>query len=223
MKIACCTPDAKAFRKIQTALPDHQVIHEISDVSLVRSLMHNDIAIVIVDIGNCRDAMAVWLRDRQIEVQTIAISSTKDQIRDAFSFGVEDYISDLNNPAEIKARVADVLRRSAPVVVPSIEAAGFRLQRDTSQIMDNGVLVRLTPREFAAAWILFANLGRYVSRRTLSVSLWGAEEAFTKRTIEQHIYRIRNKLHLGEERGLMLRTAYNHGWRLEYCYVAEAA
>ena len=47
--------------------------------------------------------------------------------------------------------------------------------------------------------------------------MWGSEYDFNKRTIEQHIYKLRKKLSLCEARGVIIRTLYQHGYRIEEC------
>lgn len=74
--------------------------------------------------------------------------------------------------------------------------------------------VRLTPREFALAWALFSHVGRVVSLDTLAARVWGRPGDLCKRTLEQHIYRLRRKLAplAGTVR---IKAAYNIGYRLD--------
>lgn len=74
--------------------------------------------------------------------------------------------------------------------------------------------VRLTPREFALAWALFSNVGRVVSLDTLAARVWGRPSDLCKRTIEQHIYRLRCKL-APLDAAVRIKAAYNIGYRLE--------
>ena len=111
-----------------------------------------------------------------------------------------------------------VLRRYRPKTARrSIELGGFLLDRESRRLLDNGVPVALTSREFTMAWLLFSSPGMYFSRDAISVSIWGVDSDVASRTIEQHVYKLRKKLHLCEERGVIIRTAYTHGYRLELC------
>jgi len=73
------------------------------------------------------------------------------------------------------------------------------------------------------AWLLFSNLGHYLTRKTISVAIWGVAEEIAGRTIEQHVYKLRKKLGLGTERGVTIRTAYARGYRLELCSETQTA
>ncbi len=88
---------------------------------------------------------------------------------------------------------------------------------DSSQrcISLHGKRIELTGREFDVAAFLLRNTGRVVSRDLLAKLAWGREIDSTSRTIDTHIYRIRQKLFAEPENGLRLRTIYTHGYRLD--------
>jgi DNA-binding response OmpR family regulator len=75
--------------------------------------------------------------------------------------------------------------------------------------------VRLTPREFAVAWLLFSHDGQYVSRRQIAGAVWSSSEDIIGRSLEQHIYKLRKKLELQGAHGCRLQTMYAHGYRIE--------
>jgi DNA-binding response OmpR family regulator len=65
---------------------------------------------------------------------------------------------------------------------------------------------------------LFENLGRVVSMRTLSTEIWGRPSDIGKRTIEQHVYKLRRKLGQttgpGRDNVPKIQTVYGVGYRL---------
>jgi DNA-binding response OmpR family regulator len=65
------------------------------------------------------------------------------------------------------------------------------------------------------AWLFFSSPGVYFSRNTISIAIWGVNRDIANRTIEQHVYKLRKKLKLGVERGLIIRADYTQGYRLE--------
>jgi DNA-binding response OmpR family regulator len=130
--------------------------------------------------------------------------------------GADDFIVRPFEPIEFIARVHALLRRTKRRRAnPTIELAGFSLERDAAKLSFRGAAMELTPREFSIAWLLFSAPGIYISRETISLTIWNADSEIAGRTIEQHIYKLRKKLQLGPERGVILRTAYNQGYRLE--------
>ena len=73
----------------------------------------------------------------------------------------------------------------------------------------------LSDREFKLALTLFQHMGGIVSRAHLLESAGYSGEELPSRTLDSHMYRLRNKLGLDAERGLSLRTVYGRGYRLE--------
>ncbi|HEX3382404.1 MAG TPA: helix-turn-helix domain-containing protein [Paraburkholderia sp.] len=63
--------------------------------------------------------------------------------------------------------------------------------------------------------VLFRNLGRVMPRDMLVKMIWGRDLNKVSRSLDTHIYRLRNKLRLKPENGLRLRAIYMHGYRLE--------
>jgi len=79
----------------------------------------------------------------------------------------------------------------------------------------HGQEVRLTPKEFELALLLFRNEGRAVPREHILVAVWGKELPPMSRTVDTHISRVRTKLGLWDRNGVRLQPVYTHGYRLE--------
>lgn len=79
----------------------------------------------------------------------------------------------------------------------------------------NGVLIDLTEKEYQLAAMLFANIGRLLSRNHMLEAIWGVGPELATRTVDTHISRLRRKLALLPENGWRLKAVYQHGYRLE--------
>ncbi|WP_174430621.1 response regulator transcription factor [Burkholderia metallica] len=114
------------------------------------------------------------------------------------------------------------VKRAQPPTNQEVLACGpYRLDRHSSVVSVAGDAVRLTSREFAIAWMLFAQIEKYVSREQIARGIWGQSEGIVGRTLEQHIYKLRKKLCLNGVHGAYLRTMYGVGYRIfvkEYSY-----
>jgi DNA-binding winged helix-turn-helix (wHTH) protein len=77
------------------------------------------------------------------------------------------------------------------------------------------VELTLTPREFALAKILFAGVGRVVPLSSLSARVWGVSVELSKRTLEQHVYKLRRKLKECFREDVRIQAAYGIGYRLD--------
>ena len=127
----------------------------------------------------------------------------------------------------LAARVALLLQRAYPDHdARQVQQFGdYRFETPSNVVTHGGVPVTLTQKEFALALLLFASLGRPLSRVTLLESVWGVEDdnAVPTRTIDTHISRVRSKLSLKPENGYRLSTVYGYGYQLERLHAPAAA
>ena len=133
--------------------------------------------------------------------------------------GADDYVVKPIPPRELLARVKALLRRrthggkSARSTVHVF--AGFRLNVAARQLTaPNGVLLLLTPGEFAILSVLVENARSVVSRDDLMNILTGeAVETFGRR-VDLHISRLRRKVEAQSDEEL-IRTYRGMGYMLD--------
>lgn len=114
----------------------------------------------------------------------------------------------------VTGRIASRHARPSPT---SLRAGPCVLHAPTQSLSLHDGEVSLTSREFALAWTLFENLGRVVSMRTLSTEIWGRPSDIGKRTIEQHVYKLRRKLSQDRTDSKVvpkIQTVYGVGYRM---------
>ncbi|WP_343660786.1 response regulator transcription factor [Ralstonia sp.] len=150
----------------------------------------------------------------------------RQEMRTIFDTGVDDMVVGDFAAEELRARVRRILRRidrkaQAADSGVHIVVGPYRLYRLTRIAMLNDTPIRLTAREFATAWLLFSSLGALLSRQQIASAVWGTEASVAERSIEQHIYKLRKKLCLGEATGVDLKTVYSRGYQLTVQPVAE--
>ncbi len=188
-------------------------------------------AVVIEASGD--DELLSWIRGRASDTTPVILvcgDQPRENIISALEAGADDVVIKPFVAGELVARVRAVHRRSKRErsTVSRIEIAGFALDRDASQMHDRGVPVDLTPREFAIAWFLFTNPSTFACRDAITLAVWGQGRDVAGRTLEQHIHRLRKKLRLSEERGVVIQAAYGRGYRLDVrsaaaCVVAASS
>jgi DNA-binding response OmpR family regulator len=195
-----------------------------SDTALLRVLRRRSFDFLLIDIGGeLRDSENIfsWLTLRSGDSMPVLVLSSVRQaewVADTLNAGADDFLTRPFEPIELVARIQAILRRSdRSQVRRTIELAGFSLEREANKFSYQAVPIELTPREFTMAWLFFSSPGIYISRETIGTAIWGMGSEIAGRTIEQHVYKLRKKLQLGQERGVMIRTAYNQGYRLELC------
>ncbi|AIY39648.1 DNA-binding response regulator [Collimonas arenae] len=226
MNIACCVPESAEFEQLQAILARAGFDSEqfVSEVRLLHALRRRNFDLIVLDTGHDRldkDRLLSWLNcriDERTPVILLSSAPSAEQVALALDVGADDFIGKPFAAIELVARVNALLRRSnRRSVRRTIELLGFALDRSACSFLDNGMPVELTPREFTMAWLFFSTPNTYLSRESISIAIWGVDSDITGRTIEQHIYKLRKKLKLGTERGVIIRTAYTQGYRLEMC------
>jgi DNA-binding response OmpR family regulator len=135
----------------------------------------------------------------------------------ALEAGADDYIVKPFRMAEFAARVNAMLRRTKQGTGASdvIRAGSYVLNPGQRSITLHDLKIELTAKEFDLALVLFNHLGRIISRDLMAKTVWGREFDSVSRTLDTHIYRIRQKLGLDPINGLRLSAVYTHGYRLD--------
>lgn len=133
---------------------------------------------------------------------------------DILRLGADDYIPKPIRYMEFMARVHALLRRRKPKA-EMLRLGGIDVDLEGRRIRLDGAEVDLTQREFELAVILLRNVGRVLSREELLSSVWARDADVDTRTVDTHASRLRKKLGLSGESGLMLSSVYGQGYRLD--------
>ena len=188
---------------------------------LLRALKSETFDLVILDwqLADIRGVQVLqWIKEfLKPAVPVIMLSSrkTEDDVVQALNAGASEYIIKPFRRAELLARLNNVLRQHLPDSGGGrLSFGSIRFDVQQGQVSINGAVACLTLREFNLALLMFNNQGRPLSRSYLYEHLWARSEKFSSRTLDTHIYRIRNKLQLTSAFGWVLSTVYGYGYRL---------
>ena len=130
--------------------------------------------------------------------------------------GADDYLTKPFGLAELRARVAALLRRAgvSAATRPADEDfafGSFRVSVPRSSLSGpDGREIGLTQLELGILRFLAAHPGETVTRDSLLNGLWGVSYEGTARTIDTRIVRLRQKL--GAD-GALIETVYGAGYR----------
>ncbi len=127
-------------------------------------------------------------------IMLTARSDETDRIA-GLELGADDYVTKPFSPKELVARVAALLRRTAP---PADAAATMRYGEITLDavrhvVTDGGREVKLTAKEFLLLEYLIRHRGRVLSRDLLLTDVWGYSYTGGTRTVDVHVRRLREK------------------------------
>lgn len=134
---------------------------------------------------------------------------------DILRLGADDYIPKPIRYMEFMARVHALLRRRKPQQPSQLRIGSIEVDREGRRIRLSGSEVDLTQREFDLAVVFLHNIGRVLPREELLSTVWVKETEVDTRTVDTHTSRLRKKLGLSGESGLMLTSVYGQGYRLD--------
>jgi len=151
-------------------------------------------------------------RDLLVDVLSAAGGETQGASIDFAVLPVDEF--------EVELRVRESLRRNRTLLHPHATAACFgdyQFLGERRVVVCHGTEVRLKPREFELALLLFRNAGRLLERDWLLASLWvDARIERTSRTLDCCVASIRRKLSLHKGGEFVLVSVYGRGYELRH-------
>jgi len=170
--------------------------------------------LLLLDLGlPGREGLAV-LKGMRARGSTlpVVILTARDAVDDrvaGLDAGADDYVVKPFDLKELEARLRAVLRRQAGHASSVIEHGSLSLDLVAHELRQDGVLVPLSPREFALLHALLERPGRVLSRAQLEERLYGWGEEVGSNVVEVHIHSLRRKL--GTE---LIRNVRGVGYRV---------
>jgi DNA-binding response OmpR family regulator len=149
------------------------------------------------------DGLEVCRRLRQGSIVPILMLTARAEEIDrvlGLELGADDYLTKPFSMRELKARVRALLRRVEMMQTTDVSAdqvvtsAGLYLDPTSYETRLDDQAIDLTAKEFSLLYLLVRHPGRVFSRAYLLDEIWGYEAAAYDRTVDTHIYRLRQKL-----------------------------
>ena len=130
--------------------------------------------------------------------------------------GADDYVVKPFSPAELAARIANVLRRVGHQAGGRLEFEGLEIDRGSREVRVGGELVEIRAREFELLSFLASAPRQVFSRDELLGRVWGSSADFQDPgTVTEHIRRIRRRIEPDPEKPRWIRTVRGMGYRFE--------
>ncbi len=129
-----------------------------------------------------------------------ARSAEVDQIV-SLELGADDYVQKPVSPRVIVARVKSLLRRLERADQPQpaglqeqIVSPGVKIDRAAYKVFINEKETFFPRKEFELLYFLAAHPGRIYKREALLDEVWGRDTFVVERTVDVHIFKVREKL-----------------------------
>ncbi|MBI5881993.1 MAG: response regulator transcription factor [Elusimicrobia bacterium] len=178
-----------------------------------------DLALVDIDLPDIEGL--AWLKvlrqtdsGRGLPVIVASRRKTDDEVSEAFSWGVDDFVQKDCDPAELVARVRTVLRRRferEERAGASLSLGDVALDPGRHRCSVRGTKVSLRPREFELLEVLMRKAGRVLNRAYLLETVWGMTSDADTRAIDVTVSRLRRAL--GSRAGSWVETVERYGYR----------
>ncbi|NQX66089.1 response regulator transcription factor [Paenibacillus alba] len=156
-------------------------------------------------------------------IMITAKSDETDRIL-GFEAGVDDYICKPFSPKELILRIKAILKRTTPDKFwdkqphfnDQLIFANLIIEQHARRVLVNGQELSLTSKEYELLRYFSIHIGKICTRDRLFKEIWKYEESGDHRTVDTHIKRLREKLHLySPAAASMIRTVWGIGYRME--------
>lgn len=141
-----------------------------------------------------------------------ALGQESDKVM-GLELGADDYVTKPFSPRELIVRIKAVLRRVQGVKETEdiYEFDNVKIDFKKYQVFKSGREIKFTPVEFKILRLLLANEGEPVSRHKILAEIWSEE--VTTRTVDTHIWNIREKLEDDPSNPKHILTVHRIGYK----------
>jgi len=133
--------------------------------------------------------------------------------------GADDYMTKPFSPQELISRIQSILRRAELFAVNEIghpiEIGSIHVNPEQREVMVDGNLVELTPKEFELLLFLCKHRGKVLSRQQLLYGVWDYHFFEDTRIVDVHISHLREKIESNTRDPEYIITVRNVGYKLK--------
>ena len=144
-----------------------------------------------------------------------ARSSIVDKVV-GLKLGGDDYLTKPFDAEELTVRIEALLRRKPIQTGARIHQFGsLRVDVPRQEVTRDGKVVYLSGQEFGLLQYLMERPGQTVSRAELLRAVWGYNVSTYSRTVDVHVFALRQKLEEDPSRPVLIITVTGHGYKFK--------
>ena len=129
--------------------------------------------------------------------------------------GADDYVTKPFSPAELRARIKALLRRSAAEAPDVCRFGDVEADFTRFELRRAGKAIKVTPTELKLLAVFVRNRGRVLNRVELVDLVWGPGTAITERAVDTHITNLRKKIEAEPAAPRYIVSVRGVGYRFE--------
>ena len=129
--------------------------------------------------------------------------------------GADDYVTKPFSPAELRARIKAVLRRTMNDTPDVYRFGDVEVDFVRFELRRAGTIVRVTPTELKLLAAFVRNRGRVLSRQEITDQVWGEGTAITPRVVDTHVANLRQKVEPSLSEPVFLVGVRGVGYRFD--------
>jgi two-component system response regulator VicR len=149
----------------------------------------------------------------QTPVLVITARGEEEHRLAGFERGADDYVVKPFSLRELNARLEAVLRRTGPQATV-VRIGDAEVDLGAHEIHRGGHGHRLLAKEVELLAYLLRHAGRVVDRAEILREVWGYEKFPTTRTVDTHVFKLRQKLEETPDHPKHLMTVHGVGYKL---------
>lgn len=183
------------------------------------SFHKNRINIVILDLmipePNGFEVCKIIRQNSSVPIIILTARAEDDDKVVGFELGADDYVTKPFTPRILMARTKALIKRFNNVEANNgnfIKYKGIEVNTDSHKIKVNTKEVNLSPIEYELLIYLIKNKNQVLSREQILDAVWGFNYNGDLRTVDTHIWRLREKL---QEKGELINTVRGYGYMLD--------
>lgn len=173
-----------------------------------------DLMLVAMDGASASSAILNLPRlvKQEMQLPVIALASREAVRRLEFATGVDDFVVEPWDGAEVVVRAKRLLRRTNQIGSEELIKCGdLMIDLARCEVSVNGRLVLLTFKEYELLKFLASNKDRVFTRESLLNQVWGYDYFGGDRTVDVHIRRLRSKIE--DSTHIFIETVRNVGYK----------